>query len=57
VKGKIYCSSECRYNDKNYPSYDEIVNAYEKLKSWEKVAQEYNITRRILFYIRKNNRK
>ena len=57
AKGKIYCSSECRYNDKNYPSYEEVICSYDALKSWEKVAKKYNITRKIISYIRRINEK
>jgi len=53
VKGKIYCSAECRELDKHYPSYEEIISDYKKLKSWEKVAQKYNISRKVIQRIRK----
>ena len=48
VKGKKYCSSECRLKSKNYPSYEEIIETYQNLKSWEKVACKYNLTRKII---------
>ena len=48
VKGKKYCSSECRLQDKNYPSYEEVYESYKILNSWEKVAVKYNLTRKII---------
>lgn len=57
VKGKIYCSDECRYKDKNYPSYEEINKTYNELKSWEKVAKSFNVTRKIIYGIIKRNKK
>ena len=53
--GKIYCSKECRDSSKNYPTKDEIAKKYQELKSWEKVAQFYNLTRKILQRIRKRS--
>ena len=55
AKGKIYCSDECRWKDKNYPSLEEVNAKYNELKSWEKVAQFFGITRRIVQGIRKRN--
>ena len=54
-KGKIYCSDECRELDKNYPEYIDIMTKYDELRSWEKVAQFYGVTRRILQRIRRVN--
>ena len=54
-KGKIYCSDECRELDKNYPEYIDIITKYDELRSWEKVAQFYGVTRRILQRIRRVN--
>lgn len=54
-KGKIYCSKECREMDKHYPSIEEITEQYETLKSWEKVAQHFGLTRKIIQGIRKRN--
>lgn len=48
MKGKIYCSSKCRESDKNYPLKNELLMTYDELKSWEKVAKKYGITRRII---------
>lgn len=55
--GIKYCSKICRENDKKYPSIDEITNQYEILKSWEKVAFHFGLTRSIIQGIRKNNTK
>lgn len=52
TKGKVYCSKECRDKFKNYPTKDEVIKKYQELKSWEKVAQSYNLTRKILQRIR-----
>ena len=51
--GKLYCSDECKYNDKGYPSIDEIENQYSILKNWEKVAEHFNLTRKVIQGIRK----
>lgn len=56
VSGKIYCSKECRpfiNIDKNYPSLNEVNEQYILLNSWEKVAQFFGITRKIIQGIRK----
>lgn len=55
ITGKIYCSTICRDNVKNYPTLNQINSKYLELKSWEKVAQFYNITRRITQNIRKQS--
>ena len=55
AKGKIYCSKECREADKHYPSLEEVTEQYEILKSWEKVAQHFGLTRKIIQGIRKRN--
>ena len=54
MKGKIYCSSECRDSSKNYPTKEEVEAQYIILKSWQKVAEHFNITRRIVGNIRKS---
>lgn len=51
-KGKVYCSKECRTKAKNYPTKQEILDKYQELHSWQKVADFYNITRRIVQRIR-----
>ena len=55
VNGKIYCSNECRYKDKNYPSIEEVNEQYELLGSWEKVAKHFGLTRKIIQGIRKRS--
>ena len=51
-KGKIYCSKECRMKAKNYPTKQEVLDKYQELHSWQKIADFYNITRRIVQRIR-----
>ena len=46
--GKIYCSKECREKAKGYPSYEEVKKQYDLLGSQEKVAQHFNLTRKII---------
>lgn len=53
MKGKIYCSKECRESTKNYPTKLEVELQYSNLKSWKKVADYFNLTRRIIDRIRK----
>ena len=55
MKGKIYCSSECRKINKKYPSIDELNEQYKLLKNWNKVASYFGITRKITQNIRKKN--
>lgn len=57
VTGKLYCSKECRDADinKKYPSYVEIVEKYNEVKSWEKVAKHFGITKKIIQRLRKLN--
>ncbi len=55
IKGKIYCSSECREKDKGYPTIEEINEQYTLLKSYEKVAQYFGLTRKIINGIRKRS--
>lgn len=55
VTGKIYCSEQCKWKDKGYPSLDEVNQKYAELKSWEKVAQSFGLTRKIIQGIRKRN--
>lgn len=56
-KGKIYCSSTCRKEDKGYPSFEEVQKQYKLLNSWEKVAQHFGLTRKIIQGIRSNSLK
>lgn len=53
VKGKVYCNNECRRNDKKYPTIEEVTKKYNELNNWEKVADFFNLTRRVLQGIRK----
>lgn len=55
ANGKIYCSNECREADKGYPEYFELVNKYNEMHNWEKVAKYYGITRKIIQRIRRIN--
>ena len=55
MKGKIYCSEECRWKAKGYPSIEEVNEQYEILENWEKVAQHFGLTRKIIQGIRKRN--
>ena len=52
-KGVKYCSKECRYADKKYPSKKEVQAKYEELKSQRKVAEFYGLTRKIIIGILK----
>lgn len=53
--GKTYCSNECRDSVRfaGYPTIEEIEKRYVELKNWEKVAQSFNLTRKIIQGIRK----
>lgn len=46
------CLKEKRQQDKNYPTKDELYKKYDELKSWNKVAEYFNITRKITQIIR-----
>ena len=56
-RNKTFCSKECRYQFEKYPTYEEITSKYEELKSWDKVAAFYGITRKITQGIRKRHNK
>lgn len=56
MKGKIYCSSVCREKDKGYPTIEEIDEQRKLLGSYEKVAQHFNLTRKIIDGIRNKNK-
>ena len=56
-KGKKFCSKECKNNIKYYPSLEEINEKYNELKSWDKVASFFGITRKITRIIRGANTK
>lgn len=53
--GKIYCSKECREKAKGYPSKQEVLEQYELLGTWDKVAKHFGLTRKIIQGIRKKN--
>ena len=48
VKGKKYCSPECRNSIKGYPTPEEVAAKYNELKSQKKVAEYYGLTRKII---------
>lgn len=54
-KGKIYCSDECRDSARfdGYPSVEEVEERYKELGTWDKVAESFGLTRRIVQGIRK----
>jgi hypothetical protein len=52
-RGKKFCSNECYYNDKKYPTKEKVLELYKVLKSWDKVANNFNLTRKIIQNIRK----
>lgn len=54
----IFCSDECKNNSyiekfSKYPTKEEVNIKYSELKSWEKVANFYGLTRKIITNIRK----
>lgn len=60
--GKLYCSKECREKIKmqreklkGYPSKQEVLEQYKLLGTWDKVAEHFGLTRRIIQRIRKKN--
>ena len=53
-KGKIYCSPECREKDKGYPPKNEVKEKYQELKSKQKVADFYGLTRKIIIRLLKD---
>ena len=48
MNGKKFCSKECRYKHNNYPTYEEVLEKYNELKSQKKVAEYFHLTRRII---------
>lgn len=55
IKGKLYCSKECRIKAQGkdkYPLKSEVLKKYDELGSWQKVADYYKLTRRIIQKIR-----
>ena len=55
IKGKIYCSKECKWKSKDYPSIDEVNEQYENFGSWQKVADYFGLTRKVIRDIRSRN--
>lgn len=53
--GKIYCSKECRNSVRysNYPTIEEVEERYKELNTWDKVAESFGLTRKIIQGIRK----
>lgn len=57
--GKIYCSNECRDSVRyaNYPNIEEVEQKYKELHNWEKVAESFGLTRKVIQGIRKRAEK
>ena len=53
VKGKRFCSSKCRDESKGYPSKAEVTEKYNELKSQQKVAEYFGLTRKVIIGILK----
>ena len=53
VKGKRFCSDECRDKAKGYPDKDTVVEKYRELKSQKKTADYFGLTRKIIIGILK----
>ena len=53
VNGKRFCSDKCRYESKGYPCKSEVVEKYNELKSQQKVAEYFGLTRKIIIGILK----
>jgi hypothetical protein len=53
--GKIYCSDECRNSVRytSYPTIEEVEERYNELGTWDKVAESFGLTRKIIQGIRK----
>ena len=55
---RTYCCNACKEKARieqfsKYPTLDQVNECYKKLKSWQKVADYYSVTRRIIQGIRK----
>lgn len=55
-KGKRFCSDECRMKSKGYPDKEEVKKKYEELKSQQKVAEYFGLTRKIIIGILKREK-
>lgn len=53
VTRKRFCCHECRIKNMNYPSYEELKEKYEYLKSWTKVCEFYSLGRGVIRRIRR----
>jgi hypothetical protein len=58
VKGKRFCSNKCQWDNRKkkynyYPTNLEVEEKYKVLKSWDKVAKFYDLSRSIIKGIRK----
>lgn len=56
INGKKFCSENCKLKAQGkdkYPSKIEVETTYSELKSWQKVADYYGLTRKIIQGIRK----
>lgn len=53
--GKIYCSDECRDSVRyaGYPTIEEVEEQYNELGTWDKVAESFGLTRKVIQGIRK----
>ena len=53
--GKIYCSDECRDSVRyaGYPTIEEVEERYNELGTWDKVAESFGLTRKVIQGIRK----
>ena len=54
ARGKIFCSKECRNKSKGYPTKEDVEMVYRELKSQEKTAKHFGLTRKIIINILKN---
>ena len=55
-RGKIFCSKECREKAKGYPEREEVLKKYDELKSQQKVADFFGLTRKIIIGILKKEK-
>ena len=59
MTGKIYCSEKCRNSVRyaNYPTIEEVEQRYDELGTWDKVAESFGLTRKVIQGIRKRSNK
>lgn len=53
VRGKLFCSDKCREDAKGYPPKEEVEKKYAELKSQQKTAEYFGLTRKIIIGILK----